>query len=1241
MKLKLSWFLCITICLGFCVNLVKAQSPSQYFLPEVFPRSPSSTGLEKYGTYQVNEFTGIPDISIPLYTIEAGGFSVPITLSYHASGVKVTDVASWAGMGWSVASGGQVTRRTMGLPDDGTYGYLNGFMLQPGAYDVHTITGIDSLEYTANGTYDSRPDIYSYDFSGHDGKFFFDGSAGHNYIPRLLPFAPLNIKYSFVPGLGTGITKFNIADEHGDIYTFGDTGATEITESTSGGRPFGVTAASAWKIENMISQNRRDTVSFTYQQDQVYYPAADNEIYTVIDNVQNTVPGTYTPSYTNSPADIGNLVVTTEKLPQQINFKNGKVVFDLDTAQRTDLPGTGSTAYGLSDIKVYRYNYGTKTMELQKTIVFYKSYFNPTGSSRLRLDSIQVLDKAGSIIQHYRFDYNTSITLPAYLSADQDYWGYYNGSSNTMLTPLQSISYNPSGMGSNYVTIGQANRKPDSVNMQADVLTGIHYPTGGYTTFTYQTNQYDTTGVLALAGGLRIHTISSYDGINPTPIVKTYVYNIHDARPNFIFDYAYFVASQTHRYYTPGRQTIPYVAGTESVRSYSSNPHCDLEAYDGAIVVYPSVTEYIGTPGTNIGRTDYTFTDQEDALSDASAAGSLIYLSAFYVRGHLAYKKEFAHEANGTYQPVRLTYNTYTAFPYTNYSAVGLTVQKLYYNEGAAANPIEPGTATPDDSESYNPYTYDITSDDNYLTGTTTNIYDTNDTTKYTTSTVTYNYDDTTHLQIAKTVHVDSKGNTHISVNKYAFDYLSGSTTHNAVLDSMINRNMYAEAIEKWDTLKNVATSVNAVTAAQLNQFKYGTIPGTIMPSTISTLSINGPVTNFIPAYVNTSTGILTGDSRYLQMISFDNYDLQNNITQYTPKNATPTSIMWNYLYESPVAQVKNATNAYSGSSDLFYTSFEADNQGNWLYSGTPVADPTAPTGSYSYPLSSGSVYTAAIPSTLTYVLSLWSNGGAPTVNNGSTNLTGTALNTVNGWIYYEYQVPTGSSSINISGSTSIDELRMYPSNAQMTTYAYAPSGLTSISDTKGANSYFEYDYFQRLQNMKDWAGNINKNYGYHTYDQTVASQVQMGTFTRNNCPSGTTPGSAPYTVAAGKYLSSTLASANAEALYDLNINGQINANLVCGCPVTTISFTLSNSTGISGFQATFSGISTPYNFPATGSTVVQVPPGTYATVYIGPVGSATHTFTLGTGTPIVGHSATFDSVYVQTGSSTLSLSIQ
>jgi hypothetical protein len=202
--------------------------------------------------------------------------------------------------------------------------------------------------------------------------------------------------------------------------------------------------------------------------------------------------------------------------------------------------------------------------------------------------------------------------------------------------------------------------------------------------------------------------------------------------------------------------------------------------------------------------------------------------------------------------------------------------------------------------------------------------------------------------------------------------------------------------------------------------------------------------------------------------------------------------------------------------------------------------------------------------------------------------------------------------------------------------------------DAKSEPSYFEYDPFQRLKNIKDYNGNIVNNYGYHTYDQTVTNDAIGATvFTRDNCPSGTSPQSTTYSVPAGRYYSSTKASANLEAQYDLQNNGQAKADnpAICGCPITTYNFTLTNSSAYTGWTAVFTigGVPTTYNFPNSGSITVPIPVGTYTTVYVGPIGSATHTFTLGSRTPITGaHSATFNSVVIATsGSTDTSLTVQ
>jgi YD repeat-containing protein len=94
---------------------------------KVFAPSPNAASLGKFGEIPVNTHTGIPNIQVPLYSWKSSRSKIVINvgLSYHAGGLKVEDIASNVGLGWSLSGSGVVTRTVRGLPDDHQYGYLN------------------------------------------------------------------------------------------------------------------------------------------------------------------------------------------------------------------------------------------------------------------------------------------------------------------------------------------------------------------------------------------------------------------------------------------------------------------------------------------------------------------------------------------------------------------------------------------------------------------------------------------------------------------------------------------------------------------------------------------------------------------------------------------------------------------------------------------------------------------------------------------------------------------------------------------------------------------------------------------------------------------------------------------------------------------------------------------------------------------------------------------------------------
>jgi hypothetical protein len=171
MKIKQSFLFPIIAGLCFSVQPAKAQNNANYFMPNITPLSPNTAAFSAYGNYPVSLFSGLPDISIPLYTIEAGGLNLPITLSYHASGIKVSDVASYVGLGWSLNTGGAgITRAVVDRPDE--TGYIGEFPNR--TLDPTVNADLDMMYDNVNQGNDFRPDIFSYNIPGHSGNFFFN-----------------------------------------------------------------------------------------------------------------------------------------------------------------------------------------------------------------------------------------------------------------------------------------------------------------------------------------------------------------------------------------------------------------------------------------------------------------------------------------------------------------------------------------------------------------------------------------------------------------------------------------------------------------------------------------------------------------------------------------------------------------------------------------------------------------------------------------------------------------------------------------------------------------------------------------------------------------------------------------------------------------------------------------------------------------------------------------------------------
>ena len=211
--------------------------------------------------------------------------------------------------------------------------------------------------------------------------------------------------------------------------------------------------------------------------------------------------------------------------------------------------------------------------------------------------------------------------------------------------------------------------------------------------------------------------------------------------------------------------------------------------------------------------------------------------------------------------------------------------------------------------------------------------------------------------------------------------------------------------------------------------------------------------------------------------IHYHAYDSSGNILELSKENGTRISYIWNYSRTLPVAEIKNASITQDA---IAYTSFETSDKGYWTFSGSTSADNSCPTGGYVYSLGGGNI-TRSVNSSKTYIVTYWLKNSS-----GSASVSGTAVSgfpktywTNNGWTLYEHRV-TGTSTVTVSGSGTVDELRLYPLGAYMSTMTYLPgAGISSSSSVNNTITRYEYDHFNRLKVVRDGNRNILKLYDY------------------------------------------------------------------------------------------------------------------------------------------------------------------
>ncbi|MCD7900721.1 MAG: hypothetical protein LUH22_12850 [Bacteroides sp.] len=103
---------------GVAQNMHESQKALQH---SVVPESPHSMTFTQYLNHEISEYNGLTQIEIPLYEIEIKGLKIPISLSYHSSGIRYKQYNGEVGVGWSLRAGGyRISRTVNNKPDEYT-----------------------------------------------------------------------------------------------------------------------------------------------------------------------------------------------------------------------------------------------------------------------------------------------------------------------------------------------------------------------------------------------------------------------------------------------------------------------------------------------------------------------------------------------------------------------------------------------------------------------------------------------------------------------------------------------------------------------------------------------------------------------------------------------------------------------------------------------------------------------------------------------------------------------------------------------------------------------------------------------------------------------------------------------------------------------------------------------------------------------------------------------------------------
>jgi RHS repeat-associated protein len=488
----------------------------------------------------VNHTTGAVDVNIGLFTLQGRTMDFPVSIKYNTRGLKVNDVASSIGLGWSMEGVGAVVRVQHGLADEMRTstsgqsipgGWLqandclvtdnfvangnppvitedNRFSFPPLIQSIANASTLTTSQenQVKNGIRDLQPDEFYVNAPGLTGKFVFgvddrfmneayqwqhlityQGEIEMDQDPALfIPY--MNCKVEYTRDLNH-ILSFIISNESGVKYYF------EQPQFVSGSPNVGYTgyyeSVSSWLLTKIEDVNGNVEMECTYQEGQwVQTVTAGGTRAIKREGQVNTEVWDNDYSFESAPCRWPRKEVVVSNVKMRImdlvdiRTPHQKLVFVRNT-EREDLTGD----HMLDEVHYFFQE------ELVSKALFSHDYFEstivnsvladvlPQDVKRLRLKKLQFFSALNEPQDNpYQFEYD-ALALPVRNSASQDYWGYYNGQNdNKGLSCMHPFTDKVNSTAHADRTVGAGNPWG---------LKKIVMPSGGSETLNFENHTYD------------------------------------------------------------------------------------------------------------------------------------------------------------------------------------------------------------------------------------------------------------------------------------------------------------------------------------------------------------------------------------------------------------------------------------------------------------------------------------------------------------------------------------------------------------------------------------------------------------------------------------------------------------------------------------------------------------------------------------------------------------------------------